>query len=175
MVSLATVTGAKDIPFPTSSFLHDPLDNTRKQIRLVRLMDFTRRGIQCELGTFDLDSATIPSYRALSYTWGVAQPNFQIILNGRWFRVRENLYRFFKAAAHRKMKHWIWIDQVCIQQEIVEERNHQVSMMAKIYRNAEEVITWLSDKEKSTDVAARDLTDLFETRNWIGRSSTQRI
>jgi hypothetical protein len=73
------------------------------------------------------------------------------------------------------MKHWIWIDQVCIQQEIVEERNHQVSMMAKIYRNAEEVITWLSDKEKSTDVAARDLTNLFETRNWIGRSSTQRI
>ena len=36
----------------------------------------------------------------------------------------------------------LWIDQICIDQEIMEEKNHQVSMMASIYSNASRVITY---------------------------------
>jgi hypothetical protein len=36
----------------------------------------------------------------------------------------------------------LWIDQICIDQETTEEKNHQVSMMSSIYSNASRVITY---------------------------------
>jgi len=39
----------------------------------------------------------------------------------------------------------LWVDAVCIDQANVLERNHQVSVMGKIYRNATRTIVWLGD------------------------------
>ena len=39
----------------------------------------------------------------------------------------------------------LWVDAVCIDQENVLERGHQVSIMGDIYRNAARTIVWLGD------------------------------
>jgi hypothetical protein len=38
---------------------------------------------------------------------------------------------------------WIWIDALCIDQQNVAERNHQVRFMGMIYKMAQEVFVWL--------------------------------
>lgn len=42
----------------------------------------------------------------------------------------------------------IWIDAVCINQNDIPERNAQVTMMARIYRSAQQVKVWLGPEEK---------------------------
>jgi hypothetical protein len=38
---------------------------------------------------------------------------------------------------------YLWIDAISINQETLEERNHQVGIMGEIYSRAECVIIWL--------------------------------
>lgn len=38
---------------------------------------------------------------------------------------------------------WMWIDAICIQQDDVNKRNHQVGFMSSIFRNADLVVVWL--------------------------------
>jgi hypothetical protein len=69
----------------------------------------------------------------------------QIRLNGQDFPIRINLFDFFQVLQNREAYHseWLWIDQICINQESIPERNQQVSIMDQIYRGAHETVVWL--------------------------------
>ncbi|KAG9385707.1 HET domain containing protein [Pyrenophora tritici-repentis] len=84
-----------------------------------------------------------PQYIALSYTWGEPSPTRMIMLNGRPFRVRQNLWDFLVQARSHNLTTMLWVDALCIDQSQVKERNHQVSMMGRIYSGANYVIVWL--------------------------------
>ncbi|KAH4050820.1 hypothetical protein HBI81_222110 [Parastagonospora nodorum] len=101
-------------------------------------------------------------YLALSYTWGVESPTYPIVIDGKEFRVRENLWWFLSYVASGRLPYhsnadtgtscYIWIDQICISQSSKKEKNHQVSMMSDIYRGAKEVVAWMGrETEKSLD------------------------
>jgi hypothetical protein len=65
----------------------------------------------------------------------------EILFDGQPSTVRENLWNFL--AQHRTQRGFWWIDALCIDQNSTKERNHQVALMEKIYRNAKLVIAWL--------------------------------
>lgn len=69
----------------------------------------------------------------------------QIRVNDQEFAIRVNLFDFFQVLRSRDAYRtkWLWIDQICIDQENVQERNEQVSVMDEIYRHAHETIVWL--------------------------------
>ncbi|CAN9097811.1 unnamed protein product [Alternaria alternata] len=100
----------------------------------------------CTIDVYEIDRA--PPYIALSYTWGASLPTHRIWLNGKCWFVRENLYNFLNAFSQsekaQQTKH-IWVDSLCINQTNIQERNHQVGMMAEVYGNSHTVITWLDD------------------------------
>jgi hypothetical protein len=54
-----------------------------------------------------------------------------------------------------------WIDQICINQEDGDRKNHQVELMGKIYQNASRVITYLgpaaTDEEEKRGMALLQL------------------
>lgn len=62
--------------------------------------------------------------------------------------MRKNLLKFLsmmgqQLAQHHFVGHGLsWIVALCIDQEDLEERNTQVSMMGKIYREADQVLVW---------------------------------
>jgi hypothetical protein len=111
----------------------------------------------------------MPEYRALSYTWdfGYSEAYAQdgvnhgkmirmatILIEGFVFCVRHNLHQFLHSYRRRlstrvkddEFEHdaeKLWIDQLCIDQATTRERNHQVQMMAEIYRQATLVYVWL--------------------------------
>jgi len=137
------------------AYVYEALATDRPRIRLITVWQGVRRAsypypptdsdeILCTIDAFEVDKA--PSYIALSYTWGDPIPLHTIRLNGRHFSIRENLFDFLKAFGASdigQQKHYLWIDQLCIDQSNTGERNHQVSMMADIYRNGQFVISWL--------------------------------
>ncbi|EEU42374.1 uncharacterized protein NECHADRAFT_79878 [Fusarium vanettenii 77-13-4] len=53
----------------------------------------------------------------------------------------------------------IWVDAVCIDQNSVLERNHQVSIMADIYRNAARTIVWLGESRPAYTAKAFTMVD----------------
>ncbi|KAL8868332.1 MAG: hypothetical protein Q9174_005063 [Haloplaca sp. 1 TL-2023] len=44
----------------------------------------------------------------------------------------------------------IWVDSICIDQDNIPEKNHQVRLMGRIYRQAECVLIWLGEEEEDT-------------------------
>ncbi|KAI4660166.1 uncharacterized protein J4E79_005971 [Alternaria viburni] len=137
------------------AYVYEALATDRPRIRLITVWQGVRRAsypypptdsdeIRCTIDTFEVDKA--PSYIALSYTWGDPIPLHTIRLNGKHFSIRENLFDFLKAFGASdigQQKHYLWIDQLCIDQSNDNERGHQVQMMRNIYRHAYLVISWL--------------------------------
>ncbi|KAJ4360993.1 uncharacterized protein N0V89_001562 [Didymosphaeria variabile] len=125
------------------NFVHDPLDHTKPSIRLIELQPhLSEDGLaQCALSHATIDG----EYTCLSYMWGPKSPTAVILVNGKEFRVRQNLFDFLKMATARKSfrRKVFWIDAVCIDQENRLERQHQVLQMGDIYAQAKEVIAWL--------------------------------
>ncbi|KZM23833.1 uncharacterized protein EKO05_0001071 [Ascochyta rabiei] len=111
--------------------------------------------ISCDFHLLDLDtkllhiSTTSTSergpvqYTALSYTWGEPSAEATINLNGEPFPVRKNLWAFLSQARSNGLEEYLWIDALCINQTVNEERSHQVAIMGRIYSSASRVIVWL--------------------------------
>jgi len=66
-----------------------------------------------------------------------------IRINGRDFKVNENLYDALVELRRRKITCPLWIDAICINQSDPVEKSHQVLAMDKIYFSAQRVIVWL--------------------------------
>ena len=102
------------------------------------------------------------SYIALSYAWGTDSGREDIQLKGtggQILHVTRNL-----ASALRSMQrsdHLIlWIDALCIDQNNVQEKNHQVGRMAEIYRRASCVVIWLGEASNNSEVAMDFITNI---------------
>lgn len=101
--------------------------------------------------TIQTQEDTQVRYKTLSYTWGPETPSHVILVNGCEFTVRENLYGFLDCCRRRAWSYPLWVDQICINQNDVKERNSQVSMMEDIYTNANETFVWLGYADEQSD------------------------
>jgi hypothetical protein len=125
--------------------------------------------ILCDFHLLDLDTSERGPvhYTALSYTWG-EPPSTEIIgLNGEPFLVRKNLWDFLNQARSNGLEDYLWIDALCIDQSVNEERSHQVSIMGRIYSSASRVIVWLG---LYSGLAAEGL--LWVVAEYLGNAST---
>jgi hypothetical protein len=127
-------------------FKHEPLELHSKSIRLFRLLSTSKATIYIEGEIQHFNLRNVPPFKTLSYTWGTSAQTFKILIDSRQFLMSENLYNFFQTARsdlQSSNENWLWVDQICIDQSNILERNHQVSQMAEIYRAASQVIIWL--------------------------------
>lgn len=118
------------------------LDPSTTNIRLLELLDTGTEVIACRFHIENLDRC--PPYFALSYTWGVEDDGYKIDIGGYGFLVRKTLRDFLSQARDRQKwystvssperDHLLWIDAICINQKNIAERNRQVELMGKIYK-----------------------------------------
>lgn len=91
---------------------------------------------------YPLSSA--PAYETLSYTWGEPQRNCHLKLeNGATLPVTASLYFAVRIVARHCASGYLWIDQICINQDDFEERGRQVKLMGQIYSSGERCLVWL--------------------------------
>lgn len=103
-------------------------------------------------------------YQALSYAWGDQHDRSYIWLNDVWTEVSCHL----EAALHtlhslpetaHGMKYWI--DALCINQNDVLEKNHQVKRMMNIYKLARTVVVWLGPEMEEDDRAIQAMNTTY--------------
>lgn len=92
-------------------------------------------------------------YEALSYTWGSPSLSETLVVHSGLMssanpqpsilRIRPNLSEALRYLRLRDEARVVWIDALCINQDDLEEREHQVARMANIYSRARKVIAWL--------------------------------
>lgn len=149
-------------------FRYDTLPS-RTSIRLFRFEDVSKgcNSIKISLHTADLNES--PSFTALSYVWSDhrpklhqsldparAQRSFRIACNEHSVRVTYNLLQALQQLRTNSLgnlSEYIWIDQICINQEDLSERSAQVSIMGDVYKSAQRVVAWLGVHDRYTDNA----------------------
>lgn len=115
------------------AYIHVPLDDTKAQIRLLHVqprLESEPDLISCSVGVGNLENENC-KYEALSYEWG-DEPNisFTIMVDGMRVDVRENLWWALWHIRFEQGVRVMWIDALCIDQENLKERNHQVCLFA---------------------------------------------
>ena len=104
--------------------------------------------LHCCLSTHFLEDC--PVYKALSYTWGDASIIKPLICNGKIMPITVNLWAALCRIRDETESQILWIDSICIDQESIEERTHQVRLMKDIYKMASEVVVWLGEETDDT-------------------------
>lgn len=132
-------------------YKYQPLDLEAPSLRLLKLLkgDFGD-DIQCELIIGSIEHG-IP-YDALSYTWGTTEKVATITVDGGIMGVTTNVYEALQQIRSSYESRYLWIDAICINQDNLRERGHQVQQMSVIYQKAERVVIWLGQGIEETDL-----------------------
>ncbi|KAL8337540.1 hypothetical protein RB598_006437 [Gaeumannomyces tritici] len=150
---------------PMAMYTYEPIDLSKKAIRLLRLFRAVdpEDDVKCEIfqSFLDKDQALNVEYEALSYTWSDTTDEghrpgeapgrkcilIQVINDLCTLHVTENLYMALKHLRLPDSDRILWIDAICINQDENEnekgEKNHQVGQMNIVYSSAQNVIIWL--------------------------------
>jgi hypothetical protein len=110
---------------------------------------------------------TIP-YDALSYTWGDTHKTSTVKVNGKYLDITENLHSAIQHLRSETVDRVLWVDAICIDQSNERERGHRVQQMCKIYSQAEEVIVWLGQATRETNILLESLQRLEESSSRNG-------
>lgn len=125
-------------------------------------------------------------FRALSYCWGDGPKSHSILIVGAAGENEKQTTLAITATLETALRHlrqkneavWIWIDQVCINQDDTVEKGQQVALMGSIYSRAEQVLVWLGPSGNDSDSlmevwqrvgqAARDfgMEDYYTLEKW---------
>jgi hypothetical protein len=114
--------------------------------------------LSCSLFECPLDDEV--QYEALSYVWGDPRDRESITCDGKEILVTRNCLdaiRYLRLPSHTRT---LWIDAICINQNSVSERNHQVKLMGKVYHYASKVLVWLGCEVDDTPIAFELLSKL---------------
>ncbi|KAH7057165.1 heterokaryon incompatibility protein-domain-containing protein, partial [Macrophomina phaseolina] len=87
--------------------------------------------IRCKLNV----ARTRPSqpYEATLYSWGDPKDRRKVICNGRVLRITRNLRNSLRYLRFPKKFRVLWADAICISQQDLKERGHQVMQMGAIF------------------------------------------
>jgi hypothetical protein len=133
---LITVTHASDSRMSAQrTYQYDQLPS-QSTIRLVTLTPGSaNKPLRCQIDILDLEAC--PSYKAVSYVWGTSETRLPIQISGNYGNAElEIIYNLVAALGRFRQvlsSRTLWIDNICINQQHVEERNQQVRIMGQIY------------------------------------------
>ncbi|KAK8187809.1 heterokaryon incompatibility protein-domain-containing protein, partial [Phyllosticta capitalensis] len=102
---------------------------------------------RCKIVHVSMDGK--PQYEALSYVWSLGKATIYCGSSNTnaTLKVSVTCLRALKYLRLRDKSRNLWIDAICINQEedspaAIEEKNQQVKMMHKIYKNASRVLIY---------------------------------
>jgi hypothetical protein len=108
--------------------------------------------LKCQI--IEIQDPSSTSYEALSYTWGdsVSLETIEVCVSldsgndDRSMIITRNLYDALQRLRTDEPRR-LWVDAICINQDDLQEKAHQVARMGQIYGNADNVIVWLGEDD----------------------------
>jgi hypothetical protein len=125
--------------------------------------------ITCSLHVQSFDNLQPDSYSALSYVWGPDSPKKAVYIDNCEIFVLPNLYAVLRRLrahnAGRSVR--LFADALCIDQSNMAERNHQVTLMGRVYSQCSEVTVWFGElAEVDQRCFSIDATDVGKTKSY---------
>lgn len=161
----------QDIEFPTT-YSYTPLPSPNH----IRLLHFHNRDCddvtKYEFGLVvkELPTEEVPfDFETVSYTWGAPPRVSSFSVNGSAGVVglTLNLAQALPHLIRNSETGYLWIDQICINQNDPAEKGQQVSIMDKIYKAAIRVLIWLGPEDQHSNLVKEWLAEtnrLLESR-----------
>lgn len=101
-----------------------------------------------------------PPYETLSYVWGSDDRNGTVTLkNGKFLPITEPLKEALAFVERQCLTGtgYLWVDQICIDQDDRNERSQQVKLMGQIYTSCSRVLIWLGRMTRlDTELSSAD-------------------
>ena len=126
-----------------------------QEIRLIVLLSGNyHEPLRCEIVHANLLDK--PKFEALSYTWADEYGDDSIrgeiacVPCRRVIRLTANCENALRRLRLSTKSRTIWVDAVCIDQNNIKERNHQVRQMGSIYASAQQVVIYLGNLAYNT-------------------------
>jgi hypothetical protein len=96
----------------------------------------------------NITTAPLELYEALSYVWGERDFSATLRLQDgvKMMKITPNLAEALRRLRHTDQPRTLWVDQICMNQNDDQEKAQQVSMMARIYESAKQVLVWLGEE-----------------------------
>ncbi|KAF2832760.1 HET-domain-containing protein, partial [Ophiobolus disseminans] len=91
----------------------------------------------------DLNAEVEPTTWALSYVWGDSTRHGTMDLGEGHIPLARNLEAALRRFRYKDSWTTLWVDAVCIDQDNIKERGHQVKLMGDIYSTASQFLVWL--------------------------------
>jgi hypothetical protein len=136
---------------PAKSFAYKRLNGGR-EIRSITLQEGNYDDpISLTIEHKSLDQK--PTYEALSHVWGPQNPSHVVRCSDGILAIGENLRNALLYLRRPDAARVLWIDQIAINQDDVDERMQQVNLMADIYSSASVVVVWLGLADGSSESA----------------------
>lgn len=145
---------------------YKPLDKTALETRFITILPSSDPAAQVACTIRNSVLADCMPFIALSYCWGDPKITTPILLDGAERHVTTNLelaLRHLRMSEHGDSL--FWADAICINQQDISERNHQVRIMGDIYKTADKVIVWLGDERDGSDEAIQ-MIELWSEVFW---------
>ena len=145
----------KELNIASTPYKYDVLPSD--SIRMLSLLPGDRSApLQCELHRADVprnvspESASGPTFEALSYVWGDGNLCQQIFCNKSVIKITQSLFDALIHLRHSEETRMLWVDAVCIDQNNNDEKIEQIPHMKDIYQHASQVVIWLGLADEST-------------------------
>lgn len=146
---------------PTSSPRYAPLPDNQSIRMLILYSGCPGDPLKCALEFVNINSPGL--YEALSYVWGDPEREYAIDCDGAKHKLTKSLYDALQRLRLPNISRRLWADQICINQQSLEERSQQVQFMNSIYWNATHVLVWLGiDTQSVADIAFKLVHGLAE-------------
>jgi hypothetical protein len=137
-------------------FQYSPLPT--QSVRMLILFPGTaEESLHGELEIVDVANAGF--YEPLSYVWGDASRTHSITCNNASLGLSANLCHGLQQLRLPDKSRRVWVDQICINQSDLDERNEQLRYMNAIYQNASHVLVWLGKDESGVSATSFALVE----------------
>ena len=139
---------------------------------LILLLAELHEPLECllETVTVGMDTSKEISYEALSYAWGSKNEMLDILCDGRKMSITQELETALRHMRDEALPRRLWIDQICINQQDLDERSAQVKNIGTIYRSAKRIVVWLGGKSETNDLAIQFARELSEALSAFEKS-----
>lgn len=114
-----------------------------------------------KLEVIDIDDN--PDFEAISYVWGSRKKQRTIFCNKVAIKITQNLYEALRRIRNPSEQRTVWADAICINQNDVAERGHQVAFMGHLYSRAQRVLIHIAGNDEGHAACAASLVADVDT------------
>lgn len=140
-------------PNMAPSYKHDPLPEGRFT-RLLQLYPArnSKKQLCCNIFNVSLGErgSRLIKYEALSYVWGSPMGDRPLAVgkDKKILLITRNCETALRSLRLSSKKRTLWIDSICIDQQAIDEKSHQTSLMGDIYGEAWRTLIWLGPEHE---------------------------